>query len=191
MLSWGYVLQRACVLGVNITQQFSRITDQKQDKQQDIVEDNNGFSGLKITGRIVLDAWRLFRSEVLLPCIYLAHYHRLKKNTKHFCNPRLSLSGCPTELYLWKPYVSYTAQTCLSSFFWKPIALVGTSFALTTLDNGAVLPAKSFWNNKASRSTWYHRANQWTSKAVWHPIFWSSFQRLTGIFFLMCFLLCY
>lgn len=60
------MLQRASVLGVNIAQEFSRIPDQKQRKQHEELEDTNGFGGLKITGRIVLDAWRLFRSEVHL-----------------------------------------------------------------------------------------------------------------------------
>ena len=64
MLSWGFLVQRASVLGMNLVQELSRIPNLKEAKQQEDFEENSGPSGLKITGRIVLDVWRLFRSEV-------------------------------------------------------------------------------------------------------------------------------
>lgn len=64
MQSWGYILQRANVLGLNLIQELSRVPCQTEGKEWNEVDDNNGLSGLNVTGRIVLDVWRLFRSEV-------------------------------------------------------------------------------------------------------------------------------
>ncbi|XP_034253905.1 uncharacterized protein LOC117652853 [Thrips palmi] len=103
MLSWGYVLQRANVLGVNIIQEFSRVPDQKQGKEQDL-EDNNGLGGLKIIGRIVLDAWRLFRSEVALQSYTFENlmYHILHKRVSHHSFENLSRWWeHPSHLHRW------------------------------------------------------------------------------------------
>lgn len=69
MLSWGYLLHRASYLGCSITDQLSRVhvgCDAPK-LQQDIIE--GGYmveknSDVSILGRIVLNLWRLLRSEV-------------------------------------------------------------------------------------------------------------------------------
>lgn len=95
MLSWGYLVQRASVLNVNMVQELSRIPNIKETRHQEDFEDNNGPSSLKITGRIVLDVWRLFRSEVLCLCcamqlclyVYMfsvaSSFHRLPYSLTH------------------------------------------------------------------------------------------------------------
>ncbi|RZB70336.1 DNA polymerase zeta catalytic subunit [Asbolus verrucosus] len=60
MLSWGYLLDRARVLGNNLIFTLSRIIDGKNSRNYD--DDGS----LKITGRIVLDVWRLLRHEIAL-----------------------------------------------------------------------------------------------------------------------------
>lgn len=104
MLSWGYVLQRASVLGVNLLNELSRIPNQKEGKITDDFDENNGLGGLKITGRIVLDGWRLFRSEVPLQSYTYENlmYHVLHQRVS--CHSFATLSRWwehPTRLYRW------------------------------------------------------------------------------------------
>ncbi|KAH8372951.1 hypothetical protein KR009_008781 [Drosophila setifemur] len=68
MASWGYVIERAKYLCFNIAPLLSRVPTQKV---RDFVdEDREQFTDLdvemKICGRILLDVWRLMRSEIAL-----------------------------------------------------------------------------------------------------------------------------
>lgn len=63
MLSWGYLLQRAYVLSINLVSELARVRvltrfedDQKEPKEDD--------SELQLAGRIVLNLWRFLRHEV-------------------------------------------------------------------------------------------------------------------------------
>lgn len=76
MLSWGYLLQRASFLGIPIYNCLSRVPTANGDKgfpnQDDIVE--GGYiveknSDIAVVGRIVLNLWRILRSEVRLKFI--------------------------------------------------------------------------------------------------------------------------
>lgn len=60
MLSWGFIIDRANTLGINYHSLLSRIRD---DKNKNMVHEDGT---LRITGRIVLDFWRLMRHEVAL-----------------------------------------------------------------------------------------------------------------------------
>ena len=68
MLSWGYLIERAAFLEVNMCQRLSRIPDkEKQLKINDDSEKDELFGQLitmSITGRIILNVWRVMRSEV-------------------------------------------------------------------------------------------------------------------------------
>lgn len=60
MLSWGYFIDRAAVLGLNVTPQLGRIKENQR-------MNNEGIQGeLRIVGRILLDVWRLMRHEISL-----------------------------------------------------------------------------------------------------------------------------
>lgn len=68
MASWGYVIDRAKYLCFNIAPLLSRVPTQKV---RDFVdEDREQFTDLdvemKLCGRILLDVWRLMRSEIAL-----------------------------------------------------------------------------------------------------------------------------
>lgn len=61
--SWGYFLERAQILGLEIVKEVSRITEKHRQKRWR--GDENDFEG-KVLGRIMLNVWRLFRHEMAL-----------------------------------------------------------------------------------------------------------------------------
>lgn len=68
MLSWGYLIQRATALGIDIAPQLSRIQDSSGTARFDAERDLWGASHtseIAISGRIVLNIWRLMRHEVM------------------------------------------------------------------------------------------------------------------------------
>uniref|UniRef100_A0A6P4FM18 DNA polymerase zeta catalytic subunit n=2 Tax=Drosophila rhopaloa TaxID=1041015 RepID=A0A6P4FM18_DRORH len=83
MSSWGYVIDRAKHLCFNISPLLSRVPTQKM---RDFVdEDREQFTDLdvemKLCGRILLDVWRLMRSEIALTSYTFENvmYHILHK----------------------------------------------------------------------------------------------------------------
>lgn len=66
MLSWGYLFQRAYTLQINLFPLVSRIPNARVDNQH--TENNstafNLTEEIKLTGRIMLNIWRLMRHEV-------------------------------------------------------------------------------------------------------------------------------
>ncbi|XP_012275886.1 uncharacterized protein LOC105697279 isoform X2 [Orussus abietinus] len=64
-LSWGYVFQRASRLNVKLTTRISRVPSARGTKDS-LTSDFESHSDIKVTGRIVLDCWRLMRHEAAL-----------------------------------------------------------------------------------------------------------------------------
>ncbi|XP_073844954.1 DNA polymerase zeta catalytic subunit [Musca autumnalis] len=68
MSSWGYIIDRAKYLCLNIAPLLSRVPTQKT--REFVDEDRDSFTDLdvemKLCGRILLDVWRLMRSEIAL-----------------------------------------------------------------------------------------------------------------------------
>ncbi|KAM7346127.1 DNA polymerase zeta catalytic subunit [Cochliomyia hominivorax] len=68
MSSWGFVIERAKYLCLNIAPMLSRVPTQKV--REFVDEDRESFTDLdvemKLCGRILLDVWRLLRSEIAL-----------------------------------------------------------------------------------------------------------------------------
>ncbi|KAL3277041.1 hypothetical protein HHI36_012402 [Cryptolaemus montrouzieri] len=60
MLSWGYLIERCFHLGINLIPELSRV----KDKNLKFNEKETG--DLRVTGRVVLDFWRLLRHEIAL-----------------------------------------------------------------------------------------------------------------------------
>jgi len=74
MESWGYLVQRAARLGLNLPNLLSRVPKseshearQAQSSQGTIAE----YSDLKIPGRIVLNLWRLLRHEAIITFFFV------------------------------------------------------------------------------------------------------------------------
>ncbi|XP_055679121.1 DNA polymerase zeta catalytic subunit [Lutzomyia longipalpis] len=69
MHSWGYIIERGYVLGVNLPNALSRLRVANEETKRSDDEKDDGVeyeSELKISGRIVLDVWRLMREEIAL-----------------------------------------------------------------------------------------------------------------------------
>ncbi|XP_050171813.1 DNA polymerase zeta catalytic subunit isoform X2 [Myiozetetes cayanensis] len=69
MHSWGYLLQRAAALNVDLCQMISRVPDEKKDNRfaQELDEyGSDTMSEINIVGRIMLNIWRMMRNEVNL-----------------------------------------------------------------------------------------------------------------------------
>ncbi|TMW45044.1 hypothetical protein DOY81_009875, partial [Sarcophaga bullata] len=68
MSSWGFIIERAKYLCLNIAPLLSRVPTQKM--REFVDEDRETFTDLdvemKLCGRILLDVWRLLRSEIAL-----------------------------------------------------------------------------------------------------------------------------
>ncbi|XP_065331760.1 DNA polymerase zeta catalytic subunit isoform X2 [Cloeon dipterum] len=88
MHSWGYVVQRAARIGLNLPNIVSRVpkTESLEARHIDvsqgaIVE----YSDLKIPGRVVLNLWRLLRHEVALQNYSLesVSFHLLRQRLPH------------------------------------------------------------------------------------------------------------
>ncbi|KAJ7341843.1 hypothetical protein JRQ81_007346 [Phrynocephalus forsythii] len=69
MHSWGYLLQRAAALNVDLCQMISRVPDDKKENRFASDQDEYGsdtMSEINIVGRIILNIWRIMRNEVAL-----------------------------------------------------------------------------------------------------------------------------
>lgn len=86
LLSWGYLIDRASILGINYKSLLSRI---KEDKKY---RDEGSQNELQITGRIVLDIWRLMRHEIALQSYTFESviYHILHKRVPQYSFKDLS-----------------------------------------------------------------------------------------------------
>ncbi|XP_065226128.1 DNA polymerase zeta catalytic subunit [Planococcus citri] len=68
MLSWGFLIQRGHFLGRNLSQELSRVRETRQNEptERPPYEEDEYSNEIKLTGRIVLNVWRLMRHEVNL-----------------------------------------------------------------------------------------------------------------------------
>ena len=77
MLSWGYLIERARSLDINLCPMLSRIpSGDSKSKVNENTEQESFYFGhsleFKITGRILLNVWRIMRSEVsVLVCVFV------------------------------------------------------------------------------------------------------------------------
>ncbi|KAJ8727406.1 hypothetical protein PYW07_001525 [Mythimna separata] len=108
MNSWGYILERAQNLGLEIVKETSRITEKYRQKRWRGEE--NDFEG-RIIGRIMLNVWRLFRHEMALSSYSFENcmYEVLKERVPTYSYAQLSkwwrdetriLRWIPVEHYL-------------------------------------------------------------------------------------------
>ncbi|KAJ3664973.1 hypothetical protein Zmor_000501 [Zophobas morio] len=83
LLSWGFLLERSQVLGNDLLQALSRIKEKTRSYSDE---------GLKITGRILLDFWRLLRHEIALQSYTFENimYHLLHKRVPSYSFKQLT-----------------------------------------------------------------------------------------------------
>ncbi|RVE44019.1 hypothetical protein evm_011317 [Chilo suppressalis] len=110
--SWGYILERAQVLGMEIVREVSRVTEKYRQKRWK--KDDNDFEG-RIIGRITFNVWRLFRHELALSSYSFENcmYEILKERVPKYSYAQLAewwnhesriLRWIPVEYYLTKLY---------------------------------------------------------------------------------------
>lgn len=87
MASWGYLIARGYVLGLNLPPQLSRIANLKSLGKIEKLDDD-----FRLPGRIVLDMWRLMRHEIAVQSYTFENvvYHILHKRVPLYTNKELS-----------------------------------------------------------------------------------------------------
>lgn len=99
--SWGYLVQRSQAIELNLIPLLSRVPTQKIDKPKD--NDQTAFEDvnidiepeIKLSGRILLDVWRLLRSEIALTS------YTFENIMYHVMHQRHPLHSNPTLTQLW------------------------------------------------------------------------------------------
>ncbi|KAK3097907.1 hypothetical protein FSP39_014334 [Pinctada imbricata] len=110
--SWGYLLQRASHLSINLCALMSRIPEDKRKSSFKAESDEWGAdhsSEIHIAGRIILNLWRLMRHEVALNIYTYENiaFHVLHERIPHFSFQTLSsLFNHRTHLYRWR-FIQY------------------------------------------------------------------------------------
>ncbi|XP_051908620.1 DNA polymerase zeta catalytic subunit isoform X3 [Hippocampus zosterae] len=69
MHSWGYLLQRAAIVGVDLCQQLSRVPGDSRENRFAAERDEYGadtMTEIHVIGRVVLNLWRVMKTEVTL-----------------------------------------------------------------------------------------------------------------------------
>lgn len=68
MLSWGYLIERAGSLDINMITRLSRVREKEKGAPPPEISEKENWFGLLISmtipGRIILNVWRVMRSEV-------------------------------------------------------------------------------------------------------------------------------
>ncbi|XP_034088737.1 DNA polymerase zeta catalytic subunit [Gymnodraco acuticeps] len=116
MRSWGYLLQRAAALGVNLCQQLSRVPGDSKENRFDAERDEYGadtMSEINIIGRITLNLWRVMKTEAAL------NNYTFENVAFHFLHQRFPLYtprtlsdwfDHNTHLYRWKAVDHYVSR---------------------------------------------------------------------------------
>ncbi|KAM4529024.1 DNA polymerase zeta catalytic subunit [Fundulus diaphanus] len=116
MHSWGYLLQRAAALGVDLCQQLSRIPGDSKENRFAAERDEYGadtMTEINIIGRVTLNLWRVMKTEVTLNNYSFENvaFHVLHQRFPLY-SPR-SLSDWfdhITDLYRWKMVDHYVSR---------------------------------------------------------------------------------
>lgn len=116
MYSWGYLLQRASTLGVNLCQQLSRVPGDSQQSHFMPEKDEYGadtMTEIHITGRIVLNMWRIMKTEAALNNYTFENvaFHLLHQRYPLYSHRTLS-DWFDTHLHRWKVMDHYVSRVC-------------------------------------------------------------------------------
>ncbi|KAK1171883.1 DNA polymerase zeta catalytic subunit-like [Acipenser oxyrinchus oxyrinchus] len=116
MCSWGYLLQRASALNVDLCQQLSRVPGDWKDNRFSAERDEYGadtMTEINIVGRIVLNVWRMMKTEVTLTSYSFENvaFHVLHQRFP-LHTPRVLSDwfDSKTDLYRWKMVDHYVSR---------------------------------------------------------------------------------
>uniref|UniRef100_A0A8C5Q0F4 DNA polymerase zeta catalytic subunit n=1 Tax=Leptobrachium leishanense TaxID=445787 RepID=A0A8C5Q0F4_9ANUR len=139
MRSWGYLLQRASALNVNLCQQMSRIPDDGNENRFSTEKDEYGaetMSEIHIVGRIVLNVWRMMKSEVALTNYTFENvaFHVLHQRFPLFTFRTLSdWFDNKTDAYRWRMTDHYMSRVHGSLKLLEQLDLIGRTSELARL----------------------------------------------------------
>ncbi|KAJ8270777.1 hypothetical protein GJAV_G00119170 [Gymnothorax javanicus] len=118
MRSWGYLLQRASALGVDLCQRLSRVPGDSKENHFSAERDEYGadtMTEINVIGRIVLNLWRIMKTEVIL------NHYSFENVAFHVLHQRIPLYSPrvlsdwfdhTTDLYRWKVVDHYISRVC-------------------------------------------------------------------------------
>ncbi|CAL8312592.1 unnamed protein product [Lota lota] len=136
MRSWGYLLQRASALGTDLCQRLSRIPGDSKENHFQAAWDNYGadtMTEINIIGRIVLNLWRIMKTEVTLNNYSFENvaFHVLHQRFPLFSGRTLSdWFDHNTDLYRWKVVDHYVSRVCGSMQLLQQQDIVGRTSEL-------------------------------------------------------------
>ncbi|KAG6456573.1 hypothetical protein O3G_MSEX009813 [Manduca sexta] len=110
MNSWGYIFERAQVLGLDIIKDISRITEKNRQKRWR--SDDKDLEG-KIIGRVIFNVWRLFRHELALSSYSFENcmYEILKERVPTYSYAQLSeWWSDESKIFRWIPVEYYLTR---------------------------------------------------------------------------------
>uniref|UniRef100_A0A8D0AEM7 DNA polymerase zeta catalytic subunit n=1 Tax=Sander lucioperca TaxID=283035 RepID=A0A8D0AEM7_SANLU len=116
MRSWGYLLQRAAALGVDLCQQLSRVPGDSKENRFAAERDEYGadtMSEINIIGRITLNLWRVMKTEAALNNYTFENvaFHILHQRFPLYSPRTLSdWFDHNTHLYRWKMVDHYVSR---------------------------------------------------------------------------------
>ncbi|XP_061479614.1 DNA polymerase zeta catalytic subunit [Rhineura floridana] len=139
MHSWGYLLQRAAALGVDLCQMVSRVPDDKKENRFTSDQDEYGsdtMSEINIVGRVMLNIWRIMRNEVALTNYTFENvgFHILHQRFPLFTSRILSdWFDNKADIYRWKMIDYYTSRVHGNLQLLKQVDLIGRTSEMARL----------------------------------------------------------
>uniref|UniRef100_UPI00358FBFE1 DNA polymerase zeta catalytic subunit isoform X3 n=1 Tax=Myxine glutinosa TaxID=7769 RepID=UPI00358FBFE1 len=137
--SWGFLLERAAVLGLDFCQKISRLAESSKENHFSREQDEFGaesMSEIHIVGRIVLNVWRMMKTEVALRVYSFENvaFHVLHQRLPHYSFRQLTLWwNTPSLLSRWKVLEYLRCRVCGSLQLLHNLDLVGRTSELARL----------------------------------------------------------
>ncbi|XP_025040532.2 DNA polymerase zeta catalytic subunit isoform X2 [Pelodiscus sinensis] len=139
MHSWGYLLQRAAALNVDLCQMISRVPDDKKENRFAAEQDEYGsdtMSEINIVGRIILNLWRMMRNEVTLTNYTFENvgFHVLHQRFPLFTSRVLSdWFDNKIDIYRWKMVDHYISHVRGNLQMLEQLDLIGRTSEMARL----------------------------------------------------------
>uniref|UniRef100_G3QYM2 DNA polymerase zeta catalytic subunit n=1 Tax=Gorilla gorilla gorilla TaxID=9595 RepID=G3QYM2_GORGO len=139
MHSWGYLLQRAAALSIDLCRMISRVPDDKIENRFAAERDEYGsytMSEINIVGRITLNLWRIMRNEVALTNYTFENvsFHVLHQRFPLFTFRVLSdWFDNKTDLYRWKMVDHYVSRVRGNLQMLEQLDLIGKTSEMARL----------------------------------------------------------
>ncbi|MGH0142523.1 UNVERIFIED_CONTAM: hypothetical protein FKN15_051347 [Acipenser sinensis] len=134
MHSWGYLLQRASAVSVDLCQQLSRVPGHFSAEWDEY--DGDTMPEINIIGRIVLNVWRMMKTEVMMTSYSFENvaFHALHQRFPLY-TPRVLSDwfNSKTDLYRWKVVDHYISRVRGTLQLLKQHDLIGRTSELARL----------------------------------------------------------